>query len=162
MQKRLKQKLSARDSFVVIAEVTAGLNFNFAPIERFLRGFAEKGYDAIPKGFDFTSISVPQNPGGMANIEPVDVLGRIKLKNLLNGLDFLPHISCKDHNTDALVSMLNGLRSADVESLLVLTGDKPIRSKGVFELESVGLLRVIKHLNSHLFDSTKPDALDEV
>jgi methylenetetrahydrofolate reductase (NADPH) len=98
----------------------------------------------------------------MANIEPVDVLGRIKLKNLLNGLDFLPHISCKDHNTDALVSMLNGLRSADVESLLVLTGDKPIRSKGVFELESVGLLRVIKHLNSHLFDSTKPDALDEV
>jgi len=161
MQKRLKQKLQQGGSFLVIAEVTAGLHFNFTPIERFLKGFAEQGYQAIPKGFDFVSISVPQNPGGMANIEPVDVLGRIKLKNLLNGLDFLPHISCKDHNTDALVSMLNGFRSADVESLLVLTGDKPIRSKGVFELEALGLLRVIKHLNSHIFASARTDRLDK-
>ncbi len=162
MQKRLKKKLQQRDNFVVVAEVTAGLHFNFAPIERFLKGFARHGYQAIPKEFDFVSISVPQNPGGMANIEPVDVLGRIKLKKLLNGLDFIPHISCKDHNTDALVSMLNGFRSADVESLLVLTGDKPIRAKGVFELEAVGLLRVIKHINSHIYASTKADNLDKV
>lgn len=162
MQRRLKEKLQQGDSFVVIAEVTAGLHFNFTPIERFLKGLTENGYQDIPKGFDFVSISVPQNPGGMANIEPVDVLGRIKLKNLLNGLDFMPHISCKDHNTDALVSMLSGFRSADVESLLVLTGDKPIRAKGVFELEAVGLLRVIKHINSHIYASTKTDGLNKV
>jgi methylenetetrahydrofolate reductase (NADPH) len=161
MQKRLKKKLQQGDKFIVIAEVTAGLHFNFAPVERFLKGFSEQGYQAVPKQFDFVSISVPQNPGGMANIEPVDVLGRIKLKNLLNGLDFMPHISCKDHNTDALVSMLNAFRSADVESLLVLTGDKPIRAKGVFELEAVGLLRVIKHINSHIYVSAKTDALDK-
>lgn len=155
MQKRFKKQLQQGDKFVVIAEVTAGLHFNFAPIERFLKGFAERGYQAIPRQLDFVGISVPQNPGGMANIEPVDVLGRIKLEDLLNGLDFMPHISCKDHNTDALVSMLNAFRSANVESVLVLTGDKPIRSKGVFELEAVGLLRVIKHLNSHIYVSSK-------
>ena len=42
MQKRLKKKLQQGDKFIVIAEVTAGLHFNFAPVERFLKGFDEQ------------------------------------------------------------------------------------------------------------------------
>ena len=39
------------------------------------------------------------------------------------------------------------LRKAGVESVLALTGDKPVKAAGVFELESLGLLRLIQRMN---------------
>jgi 5,10-methylenetetrahydrofolate reductase len=162
MQKRLRTKLLQGDTFVIIAELTGGLNFSFAPIEKFLKGFAEHGREAIPDEFDFAAVSIPQNPGGTANLETLDVIARIKQKNLVADLDFMPHISCKDHNADGLASMLTAFRAAGVETVLALTGDKPVSAEGVFELESLGLLRLIKNFNSYAYASAKPDALDKV
>ncbi|MHC4266185.1 MAG: hypothetical protein ACYSUK_09665, partial [Planctomycetota bacterium] len=132
MTKRLKESLKDKNNFVVIVELACGPGFNFSPIEKFLGAYIKTGDSGLNSDFDFIGITVPQNPSGVPNLEPSDVLSMLKEKDLLDSLDFIPHISCKDANSGVLVSSLVGFRNAGVESLLILTGDKPMGSKGVF------------------------------
>ena len=162
MQNKFRKKLQDGSGFIVNVELTGGPGFNFAPIEKFLSGCKEAGISAIPEGFDFCCISVPQNPGGVANIDPANVLNVMEQKGLLDDLDFMPHISCKDHNSDALISSLVAYQKSGVESVLILTGDKPAKAKGVFDVESVGLLEMIKSMNNQSYIKAKPDALGSV
>ncbi len=161
MQTGLKGKLTGRASFVVLAELTGGPNFSFDPIEKFLRAYREKP-DAVPASFDFAAITLPQSPGGVANIEPASVLPFLQTRELLASLDVVPHVTCKDMNSDAIVSALMGHRKAGVESVLALTGDKPTEAAGVFELESLGLLRLIQRLNRDAYLQARPQALNHV
>jgi methylenetetrahydrofolate reductase (NADPH) len=160
-QKRLKTKLREKKDFIVVAELTGGPGYSFAPIEKFLTGFQQAGSGAIPSGFDFVGIMLPQNPGGVANIDPSDVLAVVSQKGLLGDLDFIPHISCKDSNSDGLTSTLIGYRHRGVETVLALTGDKPIKAKGVFEVESIGLLSQIRSLNNDALLKARPEQLDK-
>ena len=147
--------------FTVTAELTGGPGYNFSPFEKFLSAHAEKK-NSIPDGFDFAGIMVPQNPGGVANIDPTDVLAVLEQKGLLDGLDFIPHISCKDSNTDSMISSLVGFRKRGVENVLALTGDKPVSAQGVFEVESVGLLSLIKSMSNQAILKAKPGQWDQV
>jgi 5,10-methylenetetrahydrofolate reductase len=158
-KKRLSQALKNKSRFVIVAELTGGPNFSYAPIEKFLLAHKESRGRDIPADFDFVGMTCPQSPGGIANIEPADVHRFAASKNLLGELDFIPHISCKDMNKDGIVSLLNTHKSAGVESVLALTGDKPVEAKGVFELESIGLLNLIGLLNNTAFIEAKPEAL---
>ncbi|OQA00187.1 MAG: Bifunctional homocysteine S-methyltransferase/5,10-methylenetetrahydrofolate reductase [Planctomycetes bacterium ADurb.Bin401] len=158
-KKRLSKALKNRDGFAIVAELVGGPNFSFAPIQKFLTAFNAGGGKDIPAGFNFVGITNPQSPGGVANIEPSDVHRFLVSKNLLGDLDFIPHISCKDLNADALTSLLAAHRAAGVESVLALTGDKPAVSKGVFELESIGLLDKISRINNDAYLSAKPENL---
>ena len=161
-QPRLKNFLDSKQ-FAVTAELTGGPGYNFAPFEHFLAEHKEKK-SSIPQGFHFLGITVPQNPGGVANIDPSDVLAVIQEKNagLLDDLDYIPHLSCKDSNTDGLMSTLVGYRRRGVESVLALTGDKPVTAQGVFEVESVGLLSLISKLNHASITSAKPGTLNTI
>lgn len=159
-KKRLSVSLANDSNFVVVGELAAGPRFNFAPIERFLSAAKEAGPGAIPKGFDLAGVMVPQSPGGAANLEPSDVLSRVIELDLLGDLDFIPHISCKDHNADALTSSLINYRARNVQTVLALTGDKPISAKGSFELEAVGLLQLIERMNCELYLKAKPEQWD--
>ncbi len=159
---RLRQKLADKSNFVVCVELTGGPAFSYGPIEKFLQAYQEAGAASIPKGFDFACVTLPQNPGGVANIQPADVISRMSSKGLLNGLDVLPHVTCKDHNAYGIVSVLAGHRNAGVESVLLMTGDKPVGAKGVFELDSVGLLRRVRSMNNEVYIKAKPGALDQV
>ncbi len=161
-QKRLKDRLKDKSNFVVIAELTCGPNFSFVPIEKFLKAYRGKSNSFVPDGFDFVGITSTDNSGGTPNIEAADVLSHIKTQGLLSGLDFIPHISCKDKNADALVSSLAGFRAMDIEAILVITGDKPVKGKGAFELESTTLLQMITEMNSKAYLKISPDALDNV
>jgi len=158
-QKRLKAQLRAKKDFIIVAELTGGPGYSFAPIEKFLTGYQQAGAGVIPSGFDFTGIMLPQNPGGVANIDPSDVLAVLTQKNLLGDLDFIPHLSCKDSNADGLTSTLVGYRQRGVETLLALTGDKPVKAKGVFEVESVGLLSQIHKMNNSALIKSTPEQL---
>jgi methylenetetrahydrofolate reductase (NADPH) len=158
-QKRLKAQLRAKKDFIIVAELTGGPGYSFAPIEKFLTGYQQAGAGVIPSGFDFTGIMLPQNPGGVANIDPSDVLAVLTQKNLLGDLDFIPHLSCKDSNADGLTSTLVGYRHRGVETLLALTGDKPVKAKGVFEVESVGLLSQIHKMNNSALIKSTPEQL---
>jgi len=160
--KRLKEKLEGKSNFVVYAELTGGPGFNCSPIEEFLKAYKAAGTSVIPKGIDFAGITLTQNPGGVANIEPGDVIGQLKSKDLLCGLDVLPHVTCKDHNAEGIVSVLVGHRHAGVESILAMTGDKPAGAKGVFELDSIGLLQLIRKMNNESYIKARPESLEKV
>ena len=72
-QKSLGRKLRGRDGFLVLAELTGGPGFSYAPIEGFLKSYQESGKGrggGLPAGFDLAAVALPQNPGGVANIEP--------------------------------------------------------------------------------------------
>lgn len=158
--KRLKDTLK-NNGFAVLAELTGSPGYNFTPFETFLSAHQAKK-DAVPDGFDFVGITVPQNPGGVANIDPTDALAVIEQKNLLDGLDYIPHLTCKDNNTDSLISSLVGYRQRGVESVLILTGDKPTTAQGVFEVDSIGLLSLAKRMNNQALLNAKPGQWDSV
>jgi 5,10-methylenetetrahydrofolate reductase len=161
-RKRLKSSLSAKSGFVVVAELVGEPGYKFGPIEKFLSVHKASSGSDIPAGFDFVGITSPQNPGGVANIEPMDVLGRIDSADLLGELDFMPHIGCKDHNTDAIVSSLVCFKARGVDSVLALTGDKPTEAQGVFEIESIGLLNLIKRMNYESYIKARPEQLADI
>ncbi len=157
-----KEKLEDNSNFVINVELTAGFGYKLNPIKKFLEGYREEGDDWVPEDFNFCSITFPQNPGGVANLDPADVLRYVDKNGLLDGLHFVPHISCKDHNEDGLKSLIIGYQKAGIDNILVLTGDKPISSKGVFELDAIGLLRMIRQMNNKALTKAKPDSLDSV
>jgi methylenetetrahydrofolate reductase (NADPH) len=158
----LKEKLSKKKKFLVYAELTGGPGFNYNPIEKFLISRNSNGGSEIPDCFDFIGIALPQSPGGVANISPSDVINRLTDKNLLGKLEPLPHVTCKDINVDGIISMLAGYRNTGLENILVLTGDKPLKAKRVFELDSIGLLQLVKDMNDQSYIKAQPDALDGV
>ena len=158
----LRQKLATKHGFIVYVELTGGPNFNINPIEKFLKDYKDADTLAWSKDFDLSGITLPQNPGGYANIRPSDVINRIKSKDLKGDLDILPHISCKDHNTSGIVSILAGFKNDGIESILVLTGDKPVTAKGVFELDSIGLLQLIESMNNENYIKANPNELESV
>jgi methylenetetrahydrofolate reductase (NADPH) len=157
----LKDRLTKRSGFVVLAELTGGPSFGFDPIEKFLKALKDNAA-SIPAGFDLAAVTLPQSPGGVANIEPAGVIAAFQGKGLLDGLDVVPHVTCKDMNADAIVSSLMSLRKMGVESVLALTGDKPVKAAGVFEVESLGLLRLIQKINHDALLGAKPQSLGEV
>jgi methylenetetrahydrofolate reductase (NADPH) len=161
-RKRLRENLENKSGFVVVAELTGGPDFNYRPIEKFLADYAKAPASVIPDGFDFVGITLPQSPGGVANIDPADVLGHLQSRNLLGELDCIPHVSCKDHNADAIISSLMGLKKSGVESILALTGDKPVSAKGVFEVDSIGLLRLVRSMNNQAYIKAKTEELNDV
>ncbi len=160
--KRLSKALQKKDGFVIVAELMGGPNFNFVPIQKFLTAFNSSGGKDIPAGFNFVGLTSPQSPGGTANIEPTDVHRYVAANKLLGELDFIPHVSCKDMNADAIISNLAAHRAAGVESVFIVTGDKPVQAKGVFQLESVALLERITRLNNEAYMSAKPQELAAV
>jgi methylenetetrahydrofolate reductase (NADPH) len=161
-RRKIRELLETRSGFVVVAELAGGPNFDFGPIAKFMSAFKKAGASAIPAGFDFAAITLPQNPGGTANIDPSSALEQLSAEGLLGDLDCIPHISCKDQNTNAIVSSLVGLRSAGVETILALTGDKPVSAKGVFDLDSIGLLQLVRDMNNEAYIKARPQDLDKV
>ncbi|MHC4637542.1 MAG: methylenetetrahydrofolate reductase C-terminal domain-containing protein [Planctomycetota bacterium] len=161
-QKRLKETLLNKSKFTVIAELISGPNFSFFPMENFLKDYKTSVDTSIPEGFDFVGIASPHNSGGTPNIGMANVLSHMQAQKLLDELDFVAHICCKDQNADALVSSLAGFRAMDIETVLAVTGDKPVKGKGVFDLESIGILQMINKINSEGYLKASPNELDDV
>ncbi|HSV26617.1 MAG TPA: methylenetetrahydrofolate reductase C-terminal domain-containing protein, partial [Sedimentisphaerales bacterium] len=160
--KSFRKCLVSGTGFPVIAEMAAGPNFSLAPIKRFLQAFAVAGDSALPKGYNLVAITSPQNPSGTPSVQPRDVLVHLRQTDMLGDLDFIPHITCKDQNADSLLSDLAGYRHAGVETLFAFTGDKPVSGKGVFELDSLGLLSLIQKVNNRVLLDASAEALASV
>jgi len=161
-RKKLRERLECKAGFVVVAELAGGPNFDFGPIGKFLSAYKKAGPGSIPAGFDFAGITLPQNPGGVANIDPGHAIDKLNAEGLLGDLDCMPHISCKDQNANSLVSSLVGLRDSGIESVLILTGDKPVSATSVFDVDSIGLLQVIRDMNNEGYIKARPQDLDKV
>jgi methylenetetrahydrofolate reductase (NADPH) len=100
---------------------------------------------------DIHVLSITDNPGGNA------VLSAETLGQELQALDqeVIIHLSCKDWNRNGLQSKAWQLASQGFDNVLALSGDYPIdgfqgTSAGVFDIDSVGLLRMLSDMNAGL------------
>lgn len=160
---RFTNILKEANTFAVTAELTPGLGYNPQPIVQFLKDYQAPGASNLPDPYRFVGIMVPQSPGGVANLDPSDVLAALEAEDgLLKDLEFIPHITCKDHNQDAILSSLIGYQHRKIKAVLALTGDKPVSAKGVFQNDAVGLLQTIGQLNRQEILGAKPGQWEAV
>lgn len=77
------------------------------------------------------------------------------------GIEPICQMACRDRNRIALQADLMGAHALGIRNILALTGD-PIKAgdfpkaKGVFDLESVRLLNIIRQLNNGVDGNEKP------
>jgi 5,10-methylenetetrahydrofolate reductase len=100
------------------------------------------------KGLDFVNIT----DSALAKMKFSSLAFASIIKQRL-GIEPVVNLSCRDRNVIALQSDLLGAWALGVRSIVALTGDAVTvgdlpEAKGVFEVNSVGLLNVIATLNS--------------
>ncbi len=146
--------------FPVVVELVPQGGYRLDNMRKFLQDYAQ-GKDRIPDAFEIVGITLPQSPGGVAAMDPKDVYAILATEGLWADLDVICHVSAKDANLDALKSELIGLREMGIESVLALTGDKPVSSKGVFEVDSIGLIKTMRRMNNESIQRARPGEFDQ-
>lgn len=116
-----------------------------------------------PRGTDVSAVL--DRYAGLEGVDLVNVtdsaLAKMKLSGIVFGALFkqrygiepVVNLSCRDRNVIALQADLLGAWSLGVRSIVALTGDAVTvgdlpDAKGVFEVNSIGLLNILKQLNS--------------
>jgi len=179
-KKHLKELVANKEKFIIIAEFVPLQGHRLGNFEKFLKGYAQKKSE-LPDDVVLAGVTIPQSPSGVASLSPVDIYSLLEMKpapdslgnsndpensnrsgGLWRDLDVVPHITAKDHNVDAIKTYMIGLQKLGLESVLALTGDKPAESKGVFEIDSIGLIELITAMNQQAFEKAKPDSFDKV
>lgn len=95
-----------------------------------------------------TAITITDNAGGHIRLGPL-TLGRA-IRDM--GGDVVVHLSCRDRSRGSLESVAFGLASEGLTNVLALSGDYPKEGYGglsqpVFDIDSVGLLSLLRHLS---------------
>jgi len=106
-------------------------------------------------------LSITDNPGGHAMLAP-DTLGTDLLSR---GQEVIIHLACKDWNRNALESRGWKLASEGFDNVLCLSGDYPLDGYGgtaapVFDIDSVGLLKLYSDMNAGLRLARTDERLD--
>src|SRR5246127_1354458 len=107
-------------------------------------------------------LSITDNPGGHAMLAP-DTLGTDLLSR---GQEVIIHLACKDWNRNALESRGWKLASEGFDNVLCLSGDYPLAGYGgaaapVFDIDSVGLLKLYSDMNAGLHIARTDERLDQ-
>ena len=110
-----------------------------------------KAAEAAAKGGKLHALTITDNPGGTPAISPF-YLGT-EVKKL--GIEPLVHFALKDKSRLMIETELYAMARADINDLLVITGDFPAgafrgRSKPVFDLDPVQTIQLIKEMNAGL------------
>lgn len=116
-----------------------------------------------PKGCDLSSVykyaralkdkvqavNITDSPMANMRMSPIAVAHMVRQEA---DLDAVFHLTCRDRNVIGLQAELLGAHALGVRSILVLSGDPPSRgdhpnARGVFEVDSVGLVKIANCLN---------------
>jgi 5,10-methylenetetrahydrofolate reductase len=158
---RLKEMLARRPEerpFLILAEFLPLAGQDTANIEKFLADYSRQR-QSLPRDMLLAGLTLPQSPSGVASLSPADVFSLLDKKGLWDDLEVISHVTAKDHNREALRAALLGLRKLGLEAILALTGDKPSAGKGVFEVDAIGLIELIREMN---FESVLQAALADL
>ncbi|MBI2390799.1 MAG: bifunctional homocysteine S-methyltransferase/methylenetetrahydrofolate reductase [Deltaproteobacteria bacterium] len=103
-------------------------------------------------------INVADGPRASARMSNLALVHRIQEQV---GCEALLHVCCRDRNLLGTVGHLLAAHELDVHNLVVITGDPPKMgdfpdATGVFDLDSVALLRLITNLNRGFDPGGKP------
>lgn len=96
-------------------------------------------------------VSITDNAGGNPMLAP-SALGKPLLER---NKEVAIHLSCKDFNRNGLESLAWQLNSEGFHNILALSGDSPVdghdgQAKPVFDIDSVGLITLLKEMNKGL------------
>ncbi len=136
---RLQEKLAAGE-FVVSVELDPPKGLNPAKILAGATMMQEAGADCI---------NIADSP--MARVR-MSCMGLARLIQDHLGMETIIHFTSRDRNLMALQSELLGAHALGIRNILALTGD-PLRvgdypnTTGVWDVDSVGLIRVIRAMN---------------
>ncbi len=132
-------KLKER-KWITNIEITPPMGYSLEKTIKNARLCAENGFDAV---------NIPDGPRASSRISAMVAAYRIKQEA---NIDVILHVCCRDRNLIGLQSELLGCAALDIHNLLFITGDPPKLgnypfASGVFDLDSIGMLKVQKNLN---------------
>lgn len=98
-------------------------------------------------------ITIADNP--LARSRADSFMMSMKIHNE-TGIDVLPHLTCRDKNMISIKSSMLGLCIDKICNVFAVTGDPIIATernstKGVFDFNSIGLIKYIDSLNQNIF-----------
>ncbi|MGC9220326.1 MAG: methylenetetrahydrofolate reductase C-terminal domain-containing protein [Solirubrobacteraceae bacterium] len=149
----LRERLADPDAFVIAAELVTS---------RGLIGYTGRGlYDIAKQLADhprFDLLSITDNAGGNAMFSP-ETLARALQGS---GQEVSIHLACKDANRNLLEARAWELASEGLHNILALSGDYPVSGHNgtaapVFDIDSVGLLKLLADMNAGIVDPRAPE-----
>jgi methylenetetrahydrofolate reductase (NADPH) len=148
-----RDRLERRGTFAVAVELVTSRGVVTAQSSRATVEMAQQ-LAADPR---IDVISITDNPGGHAMLAP-DTLGTDLVSR---GQEVIIHLACKDWNRNALESRGWKLASEGFHNVLALSGDYSRQGhRGapapVFDIDSVGLLKLFSEMNQGLPDQRRP------
>jgi len=95
-------------------------------------------------------VDINDNP--MARARMSALMSAVEIERIV-GMETIPHVTPRDSTIMGLESMLLGAHAAGVRNVLAVTGDPPEvgdypGSRGVYEVDSIGLATVVSRLNA--------------
>ena len=141
-----------KDNFVVSVEVNAPMGLDLSAAVRGARMLAEAGVDVI---------NCADGPRATVRVSNNVVCQAIQQEA---GMETLLHLCCRDRNLLRLTSDLYASHVQQMHNLCIITGDPPKTSgdfppaTAVFDLDSIGLLRLANGLNHGIDPAGKPIA----
>jgi methionine synthase I (cobalamin-dependent)/5,10-methylenetetrahydrofolate reductase len=138
-----KNKLDNND-FVVAIELSAPIDTDISKIINGAKICKENNIDLV---------TIPDSPMSRVRADSNIIASKIKREI---GIEAMPHICCRDKNTNAIRSSLIGSHIENVRNVLAITGDpvsdaSKAQTKSVFNLNSFKLIELIEDMNSELF-----------
>jgi homocysteine S-methyltransferase len=136
---RLAKKL-ASGSFAISVEIDPPKGTQTAKVMEAARLCHEAGIDCINIA-DGPRASARMNPSSMAVLMEREI-----------GIETIIHYCCRDRNILGMQSDLLGAHALGLRNILLITGD-PLKlgdypeASGVFEIDSIGLTKMVKRLN---------------
>jgi homocysteine S-methyltransferase len=137
----LQRKLREGD-FVVSVEIDPPRGGNAQAMLELARNLKTSGVVDV--------VDVNDNPRARARMSGVMASATIER---LAGIETIPHLTPRDLSIAGLESTLLGAHAEGIRNVLAVTGDPPEAgdypgAQGVYEVDSIGLSRMISHMNA--------------
>ncbi|WP_026887259.1 bifunctional homocysteine S-methyltransferase/methylenetetrahydrofolate reductase [Clostridium beijerinckii] len=138
-----KDKLE-NGEFVVAIELSAPIDTD---ISRIIDGAK------ICKENNIDLVTIPDSPMSKVRADSTIISSKIKREI---GIEAMPHVCCRDKNTNAIRSSLIGSHIENIRNILAITGDpisdaSKVETKSVFNLNSFRLIELIESMNEEIF-----------
>ena len=143
IENTFKNKLD-NNEFVVAIELSAPIDTDISKLINGAKVCKENNVDLV---------TVPDSPMSKVRADSTIIASKIKREI---GIEAMPHICCRDKNTNAIRSSLIGSHIEDIRNVLAITGDpisdaSKVETKSVFNLNSFRLMELIEDMNEELF-----------
>ena len=139
---KIGAKLAAGEKIITV-ELTPPRGVSLDVVVDKARFCAEHGIDAI---------NIPDGPRASSRLSPLVTASEIQRRA---HIETILHFCCRDRNLIGMQSDILGAGAIGLRNLLIVTGDPPKlgdypNATGVFDMDSVALTAVARHLNQGL------------